>query len=62
LDFRNFELSGKELLTKFVEQANVLPSEGSIFGREGEGFIRLNIACPRSVLIDALERIKKAFM
>lgn len=35
-------------------------SEGYQFGVEGEGFERINIACPRSILVEALERIKAA--
>jgi len=34
--------------------------EGHIFGPEGAGFIRLNLACPRSMLEQALDRIRKA--
>ena len=33
---------------------------GSIFGKEGEGFIRLNVACPRSVVKEALARLEAA--
>ena len=31
------------------------------FGEEGKGFIRMNFACPREVVVEALERIKKYF-
>jgi cystathionine beta-lyase len=34
---------------------------GSIFGKDGEGFQRINIACPRETLKTALERIEKYF-
>jgi cystathionine beta-lyase len=34
--------------------------DGQIFGPEGAGFIRLNLACPRSILEQALDRIRKA--
>ena len=36
-------------------------SDGSIYGAAGEGFMRLNIACPRTRLLDALGRFKKGF-
>ena len=44
----------------FLEKARVAMSDGATFGRGGEGFVRLNFGCPRSQLIDALERIKNA--
>ena len=34
---------------------------GYIYGEDGEGFIRINTACPRALLIEGLKRIKKAF-
>jgi cystathionine beta-lyase len=43
-----------------MEQARVNLDEGELFGPEGEGFERFNIACPRSTLKDALDRIKTA--
>ena len=42
------------------EKARLYFDEGYIFGMEGEGFERINIACPRSLLAEALERMKKA--
>ena len=41
-------------------EARVFLDEGYVFGPEGEGFERINIACPRSILAEALERIKIA--
>ena len=35
--------------------------EGYIFGKEGVGFERINIACPRHVLADALKRMSEAY-
>lgn len=63
-DCRALGLSSQELERFFIEQARVAPSPGSIYnglrGNEGEGFIRLNLACPRSVVQEALERIAGA--
>lgn len=42
----------------FLKEAKVALSDGSKFGPGGEGFVRLNFACPRSVLEEALTRIK----
>ena len=43
-----------------MNEARIYFDEGYIFGPEGEGFERINIACPRSILVEALERIKAA--
>jgi len=57
IDCRDLGLTDDGLKRLIVDQANVLPVQGSTYGVEGEGFIRLNIACPRVVLEEALERI-----
>jgi cystathionine beta-lyase len=44
----------------FLRQARVALNEGSTFGPGGEGFVRLNLACPRAILVEALERMRKA--
>jgi cystathionine beta-lyase len=44
----------------FLEKARVALNDGRKFGPGGEGFVRLNFACPRSLLVDALERMKQA--
>jgi cystathionine beta-lyase len=46
----------KELKKLMFEQAGVAFSEGSVFGKQGAGFLRVNLACPRSILEAALER------
>jgi cysteine-S-conjugate beta-lyase len=44
----------------FVDNARVALNEGSLFGDDGKGFVRMNLACPRSTLKDALEQMKDA--
>jgi cystathionine beta-lyase len=44
----------------FLKQAKVALNEGRDFGTGGEGFVRLNFGCPRSTLVEALERMKTA--
>ncbi|MGD2148001.1 MAG: PatB family C-S lyase [Anaerolineae bacterium] len=44
----------------FLERARVALNDGAVFGRGGEGFVRLNFACPRSVLVEALDRMRTA--
>jgi len=58
LDCRSLGLGKLELEQLILEEAKVYLDEGYIFGTEGEGFERVNLACPRSVLVEALERIR----
>lgn len=44
----------------FLEKAEVRLHNGTTFGLGGEGFVRMNIACPQSLLIEAISRIKEA--
>jgi cystathionine beta-lyase len=44
----------------FLNEAKVALIDGAVFGQGGQGFVRLNFGCPRSTLVDALERMKKA--
>jgi cystathionine beta-lyase len=44
----------------FREQAKVAMNDGAWFGKGGEGFVRLNFGCPRSMLEESLSRIKEA--
>jgi len=60
LDCRQMGLSGKELHRFFIEKAGVGMNEGSAFGPGGEGFMRINLACPRSVVEKALKQIDRA--
>ena len=60
VDFTSLGLDGGALQRLMMEEARVFLDEGYIFGPEGEGFERINIACPRSILAEALERIEAA--
>nr|WP_273835296.1 MalY/PatB family protein [Pseudalkalibacillus sedimenti] len=60
LDFTKLDMSHEEL-EQFVQgEARLALDEGYIFGEGGKGFERINIACPRSVLQEGLERLEKA--
>lgn len=61
LDFRGYGLSSDGLQRILVEEAGVALNAGTTFGRQGEGFARLNIGCPRAQLEEGLSRIAKAF-
>ncbi|MCR5725501.1 MAG: pyridoxal phosphate-dependent aminotransferase [Treponema sp.] len=60
LDFRGTGLSATELEKTIVDKANLWLDSGSLFGKTGSGFERINIACPRSTLKEALERLQAA--
>lgn len=60
IDFRPLGLDKDALEDLMMNEARIYFDEGYIFGPEGEGFERINIACPRSILVEALERIKAA--
>ena len=57
LDFRGLGLEYQELKELMQRQARVALDEGYIFGDSGRGFERINIACPRSILRECLERM-----
>jgi len=46
----------------FLQEARVALNDGPRYGRGGEGFARLNFACPRSMLVEALDRMKEALL
>ena len=60
LDCRQMGMSGKDLHRFFIEKAGVGMNEGSLFGPGGEGFMRMNVACPGSVVEKALKQIERA--
>jgi len=60
LDCRAMALSDDDLKSFFITQAKVGMNTGISFGKEGSGFMRMNIAAPRVVIMQALDRIKLA--
>jgi len=61
LDMRGLGIVDAALKEKLLKDARVWLDEGAKFGRGGEQMQRMNLACPRSVLKDALERMAGAF-
>ena len=61
LDFNKSELAPKEIDDIICNKAKLWLDSGRIFGDSGAGFERINVACPKTVLLTALERIKRAF-
>lgn len=60
LDFRRLQISDKELNDLLIEHARLWLDSGTMFGKEGKGFQRINIACPRAYLRQALNQLKNA--
>lgn len=59
LDFRSSGIPLDDLAGELARKAGVALCDGAEFGPEGKGFLRMNIACPRSVLLRGLERLEK---
>ena len=59
ISYEKLGITEEELEKWFLEKANVSVYMGSVFGNEGRGFIRLNIASPRAMLKEAYEEAKK---
>lgn len=60
VDCRSLGLSPTELKRLMYREAKIAFNEGSIYGKTGEGFLRINLACPRDVLAEALKRFAEA--
>lgn len=61
MDFRPLGMSTEELSRFLQQEAHLFLDEGHIFGPQGAGFVRWNIACPTAVLQEALERLSSAW-
>ena len=60
LDFRSLGLTEQERERLLLEKAGLWLDSGFIFGKAGEGFERINVACPRKTLETAMGRLKDA--
>ena len=60
LDFSDYGLNKDELSKLMQEKGKIALDDGYWFGVEGEGFERINVACPRYMLEEGMKRIKKA--
>ena len=61
LDCRKLGLSQEALVDFFVSGARLALNDGAMFGKEGEGFMRMNVGCPRSILEQAMKQLKEAY-
>ena len=56
MDCRELGLASEELERRLVDEAGLWLNAGTMYGAEGEGFMRWNIACPRTRLDEGLKR------
>ncbi len=61
LNFSRYGFSHQELMNKLIRQAKLAFNDGTIFGTGGEHHFRMNLACPRSTIQEALERLVITF-
>lgn len=61
LDFRGTGKTSEEIDDIILHKARLWLNSGSLFGKNGQGFERVNLACPRATLAEALSRIQRAF-
>ena len=61
LDARELGMEQSRLVDFFVKEAKVAMNDGTMFGVEGTGFMRMNLGCPRATLELALTKIKAAY-
>ena len=61
LDFNAYGMSEDALWQKMTQEAQLGFNRGKEFGKEGEGFFRVNLACPRATVAEAMRRLKAVF-
>ena len=61
LDCSATGLTSAELAARLEKEEKLMLNPGTMYGAAGEGFLRINLACPRSVLADGAARIQRAF-
>ncbi len=60
VDISGLGMTSDEVTEQLLRKVHVFVSDGTLYGKEaGEGFIRINLACPRAVLTEGLNRIVK---
>lgn len=59
LDCRQLNLKQPDLVNLFVNKAHLALNDGAIFGSGGEGFMRMNVGCPKQIVEQALNNLRK---
>ncbi len=61
LDFNGYGLPEEVLWRKMTQDAGLGFNRGSDFGQDGSGFFRINLACPRTTVEEAMRRLEKVW-
>lgn len=61
VDFTALNISHQELWNTLIHKAKLGFNDGAIFGKEGEKFMRINLACPKSTVTEAMKRLQMIF-
>ncbi|MEO8530457.1 MAG: MalY/PatB family protein [Deltaproteobacteria bacterium] len=61
VDFKNLGMADSEIKRRIEREAKIAVNYGATFGKGGESFMRFNIATPRARIIEAVERLHRAF-
>ncbi|MDR0757956.1 MAG: pyridoxal phosphate-dependent aminotransferase [Tannerella sp.] len=61
VDCSSLGLSSARIAETLLEKGKLWVNAGTMYGAAGEGFVRFNIACPRKLLIEGLERFRRVF-
>lgn len=61
IDCRSLGLSDTDIQNALVKKGKLALEPGTKYGPGGEGFVRMNVGCPREILMDGLERFKRSF-
>ncbi|MFZ6042880.1 MalY/PatB family protein [Vibrio natriegens] len=59
IDCRQLDLPSAEIGEKLITEGALMLNQGAVYGTQGEGYIRLNMACPRAQLLDGLQRMAR---
>ena len=62
INIEKLGISSDTAAARLLHEGRVMVNSGTMYGKNaGEGYLRVNIACPRSVMMEGLERIKRVF-
>lgn len=61
IDITSSALTSADFARLLLEKENLWISHGTLYGSTGEGFVRINIGCPKKLLIEGLEKIRRTF-
>jgi len=62
LDFSFFNKTSDEISKILIDEEKLWLNSGTMYGKAGEGFLRMNIACPRELLVKGLKRLEKFYL